>query len=193
MEYPLTLSFKVLTLASQFSVTDARGQLVYYVRQKLLKLKEEVTVFADTDQQQPLYQINADRVLDISARYHFSDPQGIRLGSVKREGLRSLWRAHYNIEGGPGPLTIREENPWLKVLDTLFGSIPILGMFSGYVFHPAFLVSRSDGAVVMRLQKQPAFFESKFTLEKRDELDQDEETRILLSLIMMILLERARG
>lgn len=194
MQYPLDLSFKIMALAPQISVTDASGGLVFYVKQKLFKLKEEITVFADAQQTQPLYKINADRVLDFSARYHFTDVNGTDLGSVKREGMRSLWRAHYDIfEGDALVMTIREENPWVKVLDGLFGQIPFIGMFSGYLFHPAFLVSRTDGTVVMRLKKQPAFLESKFTIEKQAELDEGRETRVLLSLLMMLLLERSRG
>lgn len=194
MEYPLELAFKILALAPQISVTDASGGLVFYVKQKLFKLKEEVTVFADAQQTRPLYRINADRVLDFSASYHFTNVSGINLGSVKREGMRSLWKAHYNIFEGDAPvMTIREENPWVKVLDGLFSAIPIIGMFSGYILHPAFLVSRIDGTVVMRLEKQPSFFESKFTIRKQIELDEGGETRVLLSVLMMILLERARG
>ena len=194
MQYPLDLSFKIMALAPQISVTDASGGLVFYVKQKLFKLKEEITVFADAQQTQPLYKINADRVLDFSARYHFTDVNGTDLGYVKREGMRSLWRANYDIfEGDALVMTIREENPWVKVIDGLFGQIPFIGMFSGYLFHPAFLVSRTDGTVVMRLKKQPAFLESKFTIEKQAELDEGRETRVLLSLLMMLLLERSRG
>ena len=46
----------------------------------------------------------------------------------------------------------------------------------------------------MRLNKTPAFLESSFTIEKIDtSLSQKEEEQILLSLLMMILLERQRG
>ena len=77
MHYPLTVSFKILALAPQVAVRDVEGQLLFYVKQKLLKLKEAVTVFSDDGQTQPLFYINADRVLDISARYHISDAQGV--------------------------------------------------------------------------------------------------------------------
>ena len=194
MEYPLELQFKVMALAPQISVTDASGRLVFYVKQKLFKLKEVVTVFADAGQTQPLYKINADRVLDFSARYYFTDVNGLNWGSVKREGMKSLWKSHYEIYEGDTPvMTIREESPWVKVLDGLFSGIPIIGMFSGYVFNPAFLASRPDGTVVVRLTKQPSFFESKFTISKQAALDESQETCILLSLLMMILLERSRG
>ena len=194
MEYPLELAFKVLALTPQISVTDASGRLVFYVKLKMFKLKELVTVFSDQQQTLPLYRINADRVIDFSARYHFTDVNGTNLGSVKREGVKSLWKAHYNIlDGDAVVMTIREEKPWVKVLDGLIRQIPIIGLISGFILHPVFLVSRTDGLVVMRLEKQPSFFESKFAIRKDTELDERGELRVLLSLIMMILLERARG
>ncbi len=194
MQYPLGLNFKIMALAPQISVTDASGQQVFYVKQKLFKLKEAVTVFGDAAQTRPLYTINADRIIDFSAQYHFTDPMGMPLGSVKRDGMKSLWRSRYNILNGSSPnLVIREENPWIKVADGLFGQIPLVGMFSGYLLHPAYLVTRADNAGVMRLVKLPAFFEGKFKIEKLADLSPAEETRILLSLLMMVLLERSRG
>ncbi len=194
MQYPLDLSFKLLALGPQISVTDATGQLVFFVKQKLFRLKEEITVFGDSEQQQALYRLKADRVLDFSARYHFSDPGGASLGSVKRQGMRSLWSARYDILDGEQIVCgIREENPWIKVADAALSEIPILGMFSGYVFHPSYLAARPDGQPLMRLTKRPAFFEGKFAIEQLAAFAPHEETRILLSLLMMVLLERSRG
>lgn len=194
MNYPLQLSFKILALARQLSVVDATGRLVFYVKQKAFKLKESVTIFADAEQTQPLYTISADRVLDFSARYHFADQRGTPLGSVKRQGMKSLWKARYDVmDGEQMVMTIQEANPWSKVFDSLFGEIPVLGMFSGYVFHPSYDVLRPDRTAVMRLAKEPAFFEGKFKIEKLGTLSESEEIRAVLSLIMMVLLERNRG
>jgi uncharacterized protein YxjI len=194
MNYPLQLSFQVVSIARKISITDAAGNLNFFVKQKAFKLKESVTVFADADQKLPLYQLSAQRVIDFSASYHLTDARGKHLGSVRRKGMKSLWKAHYDIVNGGGPvLTIQEANPWTKVLDSLFGEIPVLGMFSGYVFNPEYLVARPDGTSVMRLKKEPAFFQGKFSIEKLATLSEDEETRILLSLIMMVLLEKNRG
>jgi hypothetical protein len=194
VNYPLQLSFKILAIARQLSVTDATGRLVFYVKQKAFKLKESVTVFADLEQTIPLYTINADRVLDFSASYHFADRYGTPIGSVRRQGMRSLWKAHYEIVDDDAPgLTIQEANPWIKVLDGLFGEIPIIGMFTGYFFHPAYVVVRQDQTVVMRLEKQPAFLEGKYSIDKFAPLSEREEIRVLLSLLMVVLLERSRG
>ncbi len=194
MNYPLKLEFKKLALAPQISVLDANGQLLYYVKQKLFKLKEAITVFADREQTRPLYTIKADRIIDFSARYRFRDSNGTELGSVKRRGARSLWKAHYDLyDGDQITATIREENAWVRVADALFGEIPILGMFAGYVFNPVYLVTRPDGSLIARVKKEPAFLESSFTIEKKAQLDEREELRVLLGILMMVLLERMRG
>lgn len=194
MNYPLTLSFKVLAIARQLSVRDAGGGLVCYVRQKAFKLKEAVTVYADEAQTTRLYTMAADRVLDFSAQYNFSDAHGRHLGSVKRQGMRSLWKARYEVlaQGGR-PMSIQEANPWTKVLDAVVGELPVVGMFTGYLFHPAYVVLGASGEPLLRLEKQPAFLEGRFRIEKLGQLREDEEVVALLSLIMVILLERRRG
>jgi len=195
VNYPLDLSFKLLALANRISVTDAQGSLIFYVKQKMFKLKEAVTIFADTEQRRPLYKINADRVIDFSGRYHITDVDGRTLGSIKRQGMKSLWKARYDIFDGAdrSVLTISEENPWVKVVDALVGEIAVVGIFTGYFFNPSYALKRADEAIVMRFKKQPSMFESKFRLESLIPLSDEEEQRAVLSVLMMVLLERRRG
>lgn len=197
MNYPLQLSFKILAFAPQIRVIDSQGQLVFYVKQKLFKLKEAIGVFADEQQTQKLFDIQADRVIDFSARYNFKNANGEPIGGVKRQGMKSLFKAHFDVLPGQGDqaaATIQETNPWTKFFDAMFTQVPIAGMFSGYLFHPEYEVTRTDGTALMRLKKQPAFLEGKFSIEKVAELaDENEEHRMLLSLMMMLLLERSRG
>jgi hypothetical protein len=194
--YPLTLTFKILALASQATVTDAAGRTVLYTRQKLLKFKEHVEIWTDRTQATRLADIKANKIIDWSARYTATDTLGMELGSVGRRGWRSLWRAHYEVFN-PGDQTpdfaIREENPGAKVLDSLLGEIPIVGMFTGFFCHPKYLATRSDGTPAMRLTKQPAFFEGKFTIERLADLAPREELNLVLSFLMLVLLERSRG
>jgi uncharacterized protein YxjI len=195
MNYPMTLTFKLLALASQIYVRDAGGNLVGYVKQKLLKLKEDINVYADENQTRLLFNIKSDRVIDFSAQYNFTDSRGVFVGSIKRQGMRSLWRSHYQIfdANNQQVLEINEENAWVKVVDALIGEIPVVGMFTGYVFNPAYIVSKTDNSPVVRLQKQPALFESKFIVTPQNQLDSNQESLILLGVLTMVLLERARG
>lgn len=195
MNYPLNLSFKILAIASQISVVDSSGKTIGYAKQKLLKLKEDVRIFSDNSQTQELFQIKADRVIDFSARYSFADSStGQIFGAVKRRGMRSLWSAHYEIfDGDQIVMEIKEENAWVKILDALVGELPIIGAFTGYFLNPAYLVTRTNGTVAARVQKLPAMLEGKFALSREGQMSETEETRVLLSVLQMIILERARG
>jgi uncharacterized protein YxjI len=194
MDYPLSLTFKILAVARQFSVTDATGNPVLYVRQKPFKLKEAVTVYADEKQTRAVASITADRIIDISSTYRFEDMQGRSFGSLRRGGLKSLWRADYQVLQQDTTLfTIREENVWIKVLDGFLMEIPGLNLLGGYLFHPAYRVNRPDGTTVLRIQKQPAFLEGKFTIERKAVLAEQEEILAVMSLLMVVLLERRRG
>lgn len=197
LRYPLTLSFKILALASQASVTDADGRGVLYVRQKLLKLREHVEVFADATRGERLADIRANKVIDWSARYRITDAAGSEIGSVGRRGWKSLWRAHYEAfnPGAQAPdYVLREEDPWVKVADSLLSAIPVVGMMSGYFCHPRYLATRAaDGAPAMRMTKQAAFWEGRFRFDKLAELGPREELNLLLSFLMLVLLERSRG
>lgn len=195
MHFPLDLRFKLIAIASQVTVRDATGQVVFSVRQKAFKLKEAVTVYADEAQTTPVYRIGADRIIDFSAQYTIEDAGGRILGVIKRQGMRSFWRARYDVtRDGSAVFAIQEANPWVSVADGLFGQIPIVGALSGYLFHPAFRVTRVDtGTEAFRLTKQPAFFEGRFRMDAHDSPGGADEELAVASILMMVLLERGEG
>lgn len=199
--YPLTLRFKLIALAPRIIVTDASGQQVAYVHQKVWNLREDIRIFTDESKSHEVFRINADRILDIRAKYSFTDSaNGQSLGYVQPAALRSIWRATYLIFAADGSVThhIREDNPWVKVLDALFQEIPFVGLFAGYVLHPAYTAyrgsSREDTSVpTLHLTKQPGFFEGIFTIERVGDVTSQEEMRLLLALILMVQFMRRRG
>ena len=195
MQFPLQLTFKVTTLSNDFVATDANGNTVAYVRQKMLRLLEEVQVFSNENRSELNYTIRANRWLDFNSTYTFTNRMGYEVGRIVRKGWASLWKAHYEIfdEKQQSDLIIREENPWAKMFDSMLGEIPLLGILSGYLFHPSYIVTRPNGTEVVRLTKQPSFWGRKFTVDKLSSFEAGEEERIVLGLMMMILLERQRG
>jgi hypothetical protein len=196
MNYPLSFRFKLLAFSPQIYVTDAAGHEVLYVKQKLFRLREKVEVHSDSSRQQMLCTIEADRIIDWSARYTFRDPSGRELGAVGRRGMRSLWSAHYDVfaPSSHEPLfSVREENPLAKLFDGFLGELPIVGLLTSFLFHPRYVTVRNDGTPVMRLTKKPALFEDRFQLDKMGEVSEGEELAVILSYLMMNLLERRRG
>lgn len=200
MRFPLTLRFKILALAPQVSVRDADGTELLYVHQKLFKLKERIQVYRDASKGEPLYGIAADRVLDFSASYAFTEASSGRpLGAVKRAGMKSLWRARYDVADATGQpvLSIEEENPAVKLLDALIGEIPIVGLLAGYVLHPRYVVAESaTGRPLLRVTKRRSLVEATFSVSAEPgaaTMAPETETAAVLAILTMVLLERSRG
>jgi uncharacterized protein YxjI len=194
MQYPLEMRFKMLTLAQQIYVKDATGAPILFIKQKMFRLKEKIEVLSDAKDGRKLFEINADRIIDFSANYQFTDADGMPYGAVRRRGMRSLWKAHYEIlEDGQLSMQLEEENPWKKVLESLLGEIPIVGFVFLVLLNPSYTIKTADGQLAFRITKKPSIFERYFVIEKFMDVEPDDELRALLALIMMVLLEKARG
>lgn len=194
-QFPIHFHFRISTINNDFTAIDASGQTVAYVKQKLFKFKEDISIYADESQAKLNYRIKADRWLDFSAGYSFFDHDGAEIGKIGRKGWASLWKAHYQIFDKDQNIKfeVREENGWVKVMDGLLGEIPVLGFFSGYLFNPTYIVTDVHGQKAALIKKEPSFWGRKFIVEKLSNLQGHEDDNIVLGLMMMVLLERRRG
>lgn len=195
LNYPLDFKFKITTLASDFNITDRHGNYVAYVRQKMFKLKEDVIVFNDESKTKELFRIQANQWIDFNASYSIKDTLGKSFGRLARKGMRSIWKSTYNVldEADQQKFTITEDNAWVKFFDGMVGEIPIIGAFTGYFLNPSYTVKGMDGKEYFKLKKMPSFFGRRFQLDRLIDIDDEDESLVVLSFLMMVLLERARG
>ncbi|WP_159023357.1 hypothetical protein [Formosa sp. L2A11] len=195
IKFPVTFEFKISTLANDFTAKDSSGKPIAYVRQKMFKLKEDISIFNDDSKSKLNYKIKADKWLDFSTAYSFYDDKDNEFGKVVRKGWKSLWNAHYEIidQHQKQQYIINEKNPLIKVLDSLIGEVPVLSFFTGYLFNPTYLVKNTSGKTIVELKKLKSFFGKNFEVSKVGELDSDDDDRVMLALMMFVLLERRRG
>tara|TARA_B110000977_G_C10812333_1_gene390782 strand:- start:109 stop:705 length:597 start_codon:yes stop_codon:yes gene_type:complete len=195
LNFPIQLTFNIGTLSNDFTAKDADSRTVAFVKQKLFKLKEDISIYTDESKAELLFNIKADRWIDFSAAYSITHADGKELGKIARKGWRSLWKAKYLLidQHQKEQFTIEEENGWVKVWDNLLGEIPIIGLLTGYFFNPSYAVINLDGEKVARLKKQASFFGRKFEITKLSDMDNDDDERVMVGLMMMVLLERRRG
>lgn len=197
LNYPLDIRFKSIALAPRMFVYDAAGNSVCYVSQKVLALKEDIQVFQDESRSRELYRIRADKILDFTTTYRFTDSTtGQPLGAIKSKGWRSIWRATYEVMDVNDQVThtITEDNPWVKVLDALVNEIPIVNLFTGYFLHPSYSATDvNTGTQDMQIKKENAFFEGRFSLHQRGDMSPNDEIRLMLSFMLMVQFMRRRG
>ena len=196
LNYPLDFKFKITTLSSDFNITDRHGNYVAYVREKMFKLKEDVIVFNDESKSQELFRIKADRWLDFNASYSMTDLSTHKnFGRLARKGMRSIWKSQYDIidENEKIKFQINEDNAWIKIWDSFVGEIPIIGMFTGYFLNPSYTVKDASGKEYFKLKKMPSLIGRRFQLDRLIDIDDEDESLVILSSLMMVLLERERG
>lgn len=196
LNYPLDFKFKITTLSSDFNITDKNGKYVAYVRQKMFKLKEDVIVFNDESRSKELFRIQANQWIDFNASYAIKSVEsGNMFGKLARKGMRSIWKAKYDIfdANDQSKYSISEDNGWIKVFDSIVGDIPVIGIFTGYFLNPTYSVTDKNGQVLFRLKKMPSLIGRRFQLDRLVDIPDEDESLIILSYLMMVLLERSRG
>ena len=111
---------RILTvLGGKFEIFDPAGNVVLFSKQAAFKLKEDIRLFTDESMTTELLSIKARSILDFSAAYDVVDSAtGHKVGTLKRKGLRSMFRDEWIIMdaydreiGG-----IHEENAFLAFL-----------------------------------------------------------------------------
>jgi hypothetical protein len=109
--------------------------------------------------------------------------------------MRSLWKSQYDItdENGATKFQINEDKGWIKVLDGVIGEIPVVGMFTGYFLNPSYTVKDTAGKEYFRLKKMPSLFGRRFQLDRLIDINDEDESLVVLSFLMMVLLEKERG
>jgi hypothetical protein len=79
-------------------ILDKAGGLLFYIKMKAFKLKEDITIFRDESQSDPVLKIKARQIMDISATYDITDvATGEKIGACRRKGLKSILKDEWEL------------------------------------------------------------------------------------------------
>ncbi|MDO4246656.1 MAG: hypothetical protein Q4C89_11590 [Deinococcus sp.] len=202
LQFPLTLEFK-FSIFTELQVHDAQGRLLAYVREKTFSVRDEVKVYTDSSRQRQTHGMKAEGfmagALDWKAKRRIRRTDGSVVGALQAQGMRTLWAAGYELLGPQGEVrfVIRDDQPWLSLVEGAVDAIPFVGDFVAmgfdYFVNPTFTVSDSAGTAAYRVHKKRSFLSRRFQVEElRPSPAQDDEL-VLLGLIQLVLRERERG
>ncbi|TGK81978.1 hypothetical protein EHQ24_11905 [Leptospira noumeaensis] len=77
---------------------ENKTNLLFFVKQKAFKLKEDITVYADESKSKELLKIKARSVIDFSATYDVVDvTSNEAIGSLRRKGFKSILKDSWDI------------------------------------------------------------------------------------------------
>ncbi|WP_018252550.1 LURP-one-related/scramblase family protein [Salinispora mooreana] len=87
----------------------SEGELLAFAQQKRLAFKEQVTIYTDDTQQQPLLGFKARQRLDLGATYDITDHAGSPIGLFRKNFTQSLLRSTWQLEQDGLPQVTGEE------------------------------------------------------------------------------------
>lgn len=192
--FPLKCKFKIGTISNDFLVYDSTGDLIFYVREKIFSWKDKIRVYSDDSKNELIYELVSNKVIDFQQTFSIFNSKHTLIGKLKRKSIKSLWRSSFKLmdQNNVHDFDIKEKNPFTKFLDGIFGEIPLLGFFSGYILNPSYILKNIHGELLFEIVKEPSFFGRKFSINKVSHQQIDQE-RLVVSILLMILNERNRG
>ena len=111
------------------------GELLVFVEQKRMKLKEQIDFFADTAKSKALFSVKAENVLDPRGRYQLLDPSGAIIARFKKDFGQSFLRSTWHLQDADGNETgIAKERNLVAALFRRYGSlVPYIGELLGLI------------------------------------------------------------
>jgi uncharacterized protein YxjI len=127
----------------------SEGVLMAFAEQKRMKLKEEITFFADESKSRAVFSFKARQVLDVRAEHDVYDEGGRPLGWFSKAFGASLVRSTWNLSA-PGIQAVgRERSPVIAILRRVWDLIPYVGdVWVPFVFHFDFVDSATGQPVL---------------------------------------------
>jgi hypothetical protein len=157
------------------------GPPVAYVRQKKMKIKEEIRFFADESEAQELFQIKARTWLDTGgSKYDVIDAQEGNIGLLEHVFGKSLFRSTWRISTPEGEeiAIAQERSPVLAIVRRLIDFVPDVG---GLIPIPYNFDILAGGQVIGKMDR-------KFQLRDRYVLDLTGDTEKVLDRRLAIAL-----
>ncbi|MDG4774341.1 hypothetical protein [Solwaraspora sp. WMMD792] len=124
------------------------GPLLAFAQQKRLAFREQVTLYADDQRQQPVLGFKARQVIDLGATYDVTDAAGHPIGLFRKDFARSLLRSTWHLEQpGLGVATGAERNMVVALLRRFSDLLSWLPYHFDFTIdgQPAFSVVRKWG------------------------------------------------
>ena len=175
-------------LGGAFHVFDPAGNAVLYSKQKVFKLKEDIRIYTGEDMGTEVLTIRTDKIIDLGATYHVHDSQqgGVRVGSLKRKGLKSMLRDEWIILDPSGQEVgiIQEDSVALALLRRLMVGWLLPQKYNGTIGNnPVSLFTRNFNPTVSKVSLD-------FSMDTHGQLDR----RLgIAAAIMLLAIEGKQG
>ncbi len=156
------------------------GQPLLYVKQKKMKIKEDIRFRLSPDDDQHLFMIKSKSVFEFRGRHDVLDADGAVIGLLEKDFRRSLLRSHWHVRDATGEEVLEgHEASWIVALLRRFADLgpDFLSLLNWLPFN--FVLRRGDHQVGT-YKRVLGKFRDRYVLELGPELG-DVDRRLIIA------------
>ena len=156
------------------------GQPLLFVKQKKLKIKEDIRFRLSPDGDEHLFMIKAKTVFEFRGRHEVLDADGAAIGLLEKDFKRSLLRSHWHVrDPGGAELFEAHEASWpIAIIRRVAGFLP--DWLSVLTWLPFNFVLLREGEEVGRYKRVLGKLRDRYVLELEPALG-DSDRRLVLA------------
>jgi uncharacterized protein YxjI len=127
--------YEVYAPAAPGTGSKEEGELLVFVEQRRMKLKEEINFFADREKTQKVFCVKAERVFDPRGTYQLLDPSGTVIAKFRKDFARSFARSTWHLQDADGSDagTARDRNLFAAMFRRYITLVPYVGELLGFL------------------------------------------------------------
>ena len=118
---PIANEYRISVPASG---STEEGRPLLYVKQKRMKIKEDIRFRLSPDDEAHVFMIKSKTVLEFRGRHEVLDADGSVIGLLEKDFKRSLLRSHWHVRDGAGTEVLEaHEASWVVALIRRFADL----------------------------------------------------------------------
>jgi uncharacterized protein YxjI len=156
------------------------GRPLLFVKQKKLKIKEDIRFRLTPDADEHVFMIKSKSVFEFRGRHEVLDADGRVIGMLEKDFGRSLLRSHWHVRDASGEEVLEaHEASWVIALVRRVADL-FSDWFAVLSWLPFNFVLRRDGREVGTYRRVLGKFRDRYVLELRPELA-DVDRRLIVA------------
>ena len=146
------------------------GTPLLYVKQKKMKIKEDIRFRLSPDGEEFLFMIKSKSVFEFRGRHEVLDADGAVIGLLEKDFRRSLLRSHWHVRNAAGEEILEaHEASWIIAIVRRFAELGP-DIFSLLSWLPFNFVLRHEGQPVGHYKRVLGQFRDRYVLELEPEI-----------------------
>jgi uncharacterized protein YxjI len=160
--------------------TTEEGRPLLFVKQKKMKIREDIRFRLDPDAEAHLFMIKSQSVFEFRGRHDVLDADGNVVGMLEKDFGKSLLRSHWHVRDAAGQQLLEaHEASWVVALVRRFADLGP-GWFDLLTYLPFNFVLKRGDLEVGTYKRVLGTFRDRYVLELADGIE-DVDRRLLIA------------